>query len=233
MFEETKSIINVHFFLLRSVTEILQNLKKENEKLVDSLKQKSTEYDTLNNLLKKLQDENKQYKEKLQELPFLQERIINLEKQTKAQTVIIYVPDDFITKQSSRPFIALKDASPYSQDNENLKKLDFDMELSKIAKPDVYLTYFLCFDLLYQSTRKSVKSITTNQQQNSPLKFINKTTSGTSVQSNKNKDYIKVKVDVNDGKHRKELEALKSSYQKFYNPIKAQPKERTERARHA
>lgn len=190
MVEQTKTMIN--------------NLKRDNEKLNETVRKKTEEVEGLNTMMKSLEDANKDYKEKLQQLPFLQERISNLERQGKANSL--------------KPVHFLKDNSHHSHDTENAKKLEMDVDYSKLhAKPD--------------SARKSVKGVNTHQYA-SPLKFINKTLSGavaaqnTKNVSNNNKEFVKIKVDVSDNKHKKELDALKNSYQKFYNPGKSQSKER-------
>lgn len=189
MIEQTKTMVN--------------NLKRDNEKLTETVRKKTDEIESLNIMMKSLEEANKEYKEKLQQLPFLQERITNLEKQGRSSSL--------------KPVSSLKDNSHSSYENENAKRLDMDVDYSKLnSKPD--------------SARKSVKGVSANQYA-SPLKFINKTLSGTvAAQNNRsnngNKEFIKIKVEVSDNKHKKELESLKTSYQRFYNPGKSQPKER-------
>jgi len=118
-----------------------------------------------------------------------------------------------------------KDLSQNSYDIENTKKSSGDLESTKI-------------NIRPESGQKALKSGGTGHYA-SPLKFINRTSSIGSNQPqqiNKTKEYIRMKGDPSEGKHRKELDALKNSYQKFYNPNKAPLKERErekERERHA
>eukprot|EP00330_Aristerostoma_sp_ATCC50986_P012064 CAMPEP_0114585442 /NCGR_PEP_ID=MMETSP0125-20121206/8989_1 /TAXON_ID=485358 ORGANISM="Aristerostoma sp., Strain ATCC 50986" /NCGR_SAMPLE_ID=MMETSP0125 /ASSEMBLY_ACC=CAM_ASM_000245 /LENGTH=138 /DNA_ID=CAMNT_0001780531 /DNA_START=766 /DNA_END=1182 /DNA_ORIENTATION=+ len=59
-------------------------------------------------------------------------------------------------------------------------------------------------------------------QHQSPLRnSSNRSTPGVSHSKN-NSDYLKVKIEITENKQNKELEALKNSYQKFYNPLKQQ-----------
>jgi len=191
MTEQTKAMMN--------------NVKKDNQKLTESLKLKSEENDKLSVTVKNLEDLRKDYESKLQGIPQLHERINHLEKKSKTRNIS---PANVSVSVS-------KDTSTIGYGIENLKKLDVEAEYKMLSsKPE--------------PERKSVKALGATHYA-SPMKFIQKTlsnASNTSMAGNKSKEFVRVKLEVADNKHRKDLEGLKKSYQRFYNPNKTLSRER-------
>ena len=60
-------------------------------------------------------------------------------------------------------------------------------------------------------TRKILKTSYNARQQSSPLRISNRNPSF--IDNSRNSEYLKVKVDVTENEHAKDLEALKKSYQ--------------------
>lgn len=76
---------------------------------------------------------------------------------------------------------------------------------------------FTSIDSFLKAERKSVKALGATHY-TSPMKFIQKTlsnASNTSLTGNKSKEFVRVKLEVADSKHRKDLEGLKKSYQRY------------------
>ena len=55
-----------------------------------------------------------------------------------------------------------------------------------------------------------------SNQHTTPAKFVNKTLPNTSHIVTKNKDSLRVKLEISESKYRKDLESLKQSYQRYY-----------------
>jgi len=184
---------------------MMNNVKKDNQKLTESLKLKNEENDKLSVTVKNLEDLRKDYESKLQGIPQLHERINHLEKKSKTRNIS---PANVSVSVS-------KDTSTIGYGIENLKKLDVEAEYKMLSsKPE--------------PERKSVKALGATHYA-SPMKFIQKTlsnASNTSMAGNKSKEFVRVKLEVADNKHRKDLEGLKKSYQRFYNPNKTLSRER-------
>jgi len=184
---------------------MMNNVKKDNQKLTESLKLKNEENDKLSVTVKNLEDLRKDYESKLQGIPQLHERINHLEKKSKTRNIS---PANVSVSVS-------KDTSTIGYGIENLKKLDVEAEYKMLSsKPE--------------AERKSVKALGATHYA-SPMKFIQKTlsnASNTSMAGNKSKEFVRVKLEVADNKHRKDLEGLKKSYQRFYNPNKTLSRER-------
>jgi len=184
---------------------MMNNVKKDNQKLTESLKLKNEENDKLSVTVKNLEDLRKDYESKLQGIPQLHERINHLEKKSKTRNIS---PANVSVSVS-------KDTSTIGYGIENLKKLDVEAEYKMLSsKPE--------------AERKSVKALGATHYA-SPMKFIQKTlsnASNTSMAGNKSKEFVRVKLEVADNKHRKDLEGLKKSYQRFYNPNKTVSRER-------
>jgi hypothetical protein len=64
-----------------------------------------------------------------------------------------------------------------------------------------------------ESTGRSLS--TAYQQHTSPLKTSNRGTPTIPSSSGKNTDYLKVKIEITENKHNKEIDALKNSYQRY------------------
>jgi len=192
MTEQTKAMMNT--------------IKKDNQKLTESLKLKSEENEKLCLTVRNLEDLKRDYENKLQGIPQLHERINHLEKKSKTRN---------ISPANNGSINVSKDTSTIGYGIENLKKLDVESEYKGISsKPE--------------AERKSVKALGATHY-TSPMKFIQKTlsnASNTSLTGNKSKEFVRVKLEVADSKHRKDLEGLKKSYQRFYNPNKTLTRER-------
>jgi len=191
--------------LTEQTKAMMNNVKKDNQKLTESLKLKNEENEKLSVTVRNLEDLRKDYECKLQGIPQLHERINILEKKSKTRNIS---PANVSVSVS-------KDTSTIGYGIENLKKLDVEAEYKMLSsKPE--------------PERKSVKGLGATHYA-SPMKFIQKTlsnASNTSMAGNKSKEFVRVKLEVADNKHRKDLEGLKKSYQRFYNPNKTLSRER-------
>ena len=79
-----------------------QNVKRDNQKLSETLKLKTDENEQLAATIKNLEEMNKEYKQKLQELPQLQERINNLERKNKLPVTLLWFV--FLTFSDSQAY---------------------------------------------------------------------------------------------------------------------------------
>jgi len=190
--------------LTEQTKAMMNNVKKDNQKLTESLKLKNEENGKLSMAVKNLEDLKREYENKLQGIPQLHERINHLEKRSKTRNIS---PANVSVSVS-------KDTSAIGYGIENFKKLDVEAEYKMLSsKPE--------------AERKSAKALGATHY--TSMKFIQKTlsnASNTSLAGNKSKEFVRVKLEVTDNKHRKDLEGLKKSYQRFYNPNKTLSRER-------
>lgn len=72
-------------------------MKRDNQKLSETLKSRTDEIEQLQTTIKNLEETNKEYKQKLHELPQLQERINNLERKTKLPVKHFAIYHEYLT----------------------------------------------------------------------------------------------------------------------------------------
>jgi DNA repair ATPase RecN len=174
----------------------VNSVKRDNQKLAENLKTMKDENDKLIQRLQSLEELNREYEEKLATIPILQEKIRALEK--------------ILSQQETKSTKSTLNSQYNTRDMQSLKKLNLEVDYNKSH-------------LKTDSTGRSVTAA--YQQHPSPLKGSNRGTPTIPHSSTKTtSDYLKVKIEITENskqnKEMKELEALKNSYQKFYNPLK-------------
>jgi hypothetical protein len=186
--------------LLDQTKTMINDIKRDNQKLAESCKKLKDENKELIQKLKDSDDLKHEYDAKLSSYPFLQERINALEK---------------ITRASENSFYG--NSNLEGGNNKNLgdsRSLTIEQDAKASAK--VSVTRKVLKPGLNQATR----------QQSSPLKVSNRNSSMQET-SNRNSDFLKVKIDLNENDHAKDLEALKRSYQQFYRRRSSNSRERS------
>jgi len=181
--------------LLDQTKTMINDIKRDNQKLAETCKKLKDENKELVIKLKELEEIKHDYEGKLASFPLLQERLNALEKHSRPSENSFYNGDLGTGKTI------------------DTRSVNMELDSHKISiKPA-------------NVTRKILKTSYNARQQSSPLRISNRNPSF--IDNSRNSEYLKVKVDVTENEHAKDLEALKKSYQQFYRRRNSNSRERT------